>query len=94
VHLSSPFERRVARAGSVLAQRNADALILLNPEDGQYFTLDEVGARVWELCDGTQRVADLIATIHAEYDAPLETIQADILELLDDLAREKLVAHS
>jgi len=37
-------------------------------------------------------VADVAAIIHAEFDAPLTTIESDILELLDDLTSEHLVA--
>jgi hypothetical protein len=81
-----------APAKGVLMQRSADSLILLRPASGQYYTLDEVGARVWELCDGTRPVADLVSTIQAEYDAPEATIRADILELLDELTDEQLVA--
>jgi coenzyme PQQ synthesis protein D (PqqD) len=84
---------RPLRANGILAQRNADSLILLNPDSGQYFTLDEVGARVWELCDGSHPVAEVVSTLHAEYDAPVKSIQTDVLELLEDLAREQLVAR-
>jgi pyrroloquinoline quinone biosynthesis protein D len=66
-------------------------LILLNPDDGQYFTLDEVGGRAWELCDGARTIADVAAVLQQEFDAPLSVIQADVLELLDDLGRERLV---
>lgn len=86
------LEVRPTRGDGILAQRNADSLILLNPESGQYFTLDEVGARIWELCDGSHDVADVVSTLHAEYDAPLKSIQTDVLELLDELAGEQLVA--
>jgi Coenzyme PQQ synthesis protein D (PqqD) len=82
------------RAERVLAQRAAESVILLKPDNGQYYTLDEVGARVWELCDGNRPVADLVSTIHCEYDAPLARIQADVLELLGELTREKLLAAS
>ena len=86
------LESRPTRADCILAQPNAESLILLNPQDGHYYTLDEVGARVWELCDGTRAVADVVSTLHSEYEAPLSTIQADVVELLDDLEREKLLA--
>ena len=88
------LDARPVRSEHVLAQRNAETLILLSPRSGQYFTLDEVGARVWELCDGNRCVADVVAVVHAEFDAPLATIQTDILELLDDLTSEQLVAAS
>jgi coenzyme PQQ synthesis protein D (PqqD) len=82
----------VTRAARILAQRSADTVILLNPQTGHYYTLDEVGARVWDLCDGSRRVKDVVATIHDEYDAPVQAIQTDVMELLDDLARELLVS--
>ena len=85
-------DSRPAPAHGVLAQRSAETMILLRPVNGQYYTLDEVGARVWELCDGTRCVADLVSTIQAEYDAPADMIEADILDLLDELTREQLVA--
>ena len=88
------IDTRPARGEHILAQRNGETLILLSPRSGQYFTLDEVGARVWDLCDGKRRVADLVSIVHAEFDAPLATIQSDILELLDDLTGEQLVAPS
>jgi hypothetical protein len=80
------------RVEGIVAQRTDDSLILLNPDSGHYYTLDEVGARVWDLCDGSHRVAEVVSSVHAEYDAPLNAIQTDVLELLDDLASERLVA--
>jgi len=87
-------ETRPRRAESVLAQRSADSLVLLSPESGQYYTLDEVGARVWELCDGVRSVDDVVASVHAEYDAPLDMIRSDVLELLEELHVEHLLAAS
>lgn len=84
---------RPKRGERVLAKRAAQTVVLLNPDDGQYFTLDEVGARVWELCDGTRRVADVVSTIHEEYEAPVTTIEADVLALLADLGHEKLISQ-
>lgn len=79
------------RNEQVLARTGESALILLNPRSGQYYTLDEVGARVWDLCDGTRTVSELGAAISAEYDAPAAQIEADVVELLTDLAGEQLV---
>ena len=75
----------------ILKQRVSENEILLNVTTGHYYALDEVGARVWELCDGDRRVAEIATIIGSEYEAPLETIERDILELLQELADEKLV---
>ncbi len=86
------LESLPARSDRILAQRSADSIILLNPQDGRYYTLDEVAARIWELCDGTRCVADVVALVHAEYDAPIDTIRGDVVELLQELVREQLLA--
>jgi Coenzyme PQQ synthesis protein D (PqqD) len=75
----------------VLAQRAAEAVVLLDLDAGTYFSLDEVGARVWELCDGTRRAADVVALIQEEYDAPPEVVAADVLALLGELTGERLL---
>ena len=77
----------------VIAKGVSGSLLLLNLDNGEYYKLDEVGGRVWELCDGTQNVAEMVSTIREEYDASTETIRTDILELLRDLANEKMVVE-
>jgi pyrroloquinoline quinone biosynthesis protein D len=72
-------------------QEAAGSHILLNPASGQCFALDEIGALIWSLCDGAHSVADIVAAIVSEYDAPVETVLADTLELLQELGREKLL---
>jgi len=85
------LEARPERVGQVLTQRMPDALVLLDPSAGTYFSLDEVGARVWELCDGTRTVSDVVAVLTDEFDAPTEIIRDDVAELLGELAAESLV---
>jgi hypothetical protein len=79
------------RRESILRQRAADTMLLLNREGGQYYALDEVGSRAWELLDGTRSVAAVASLLGEEYEAPAATIEADLIELLEDLAREKLL---
>ena len=85
------MEHRVHQAEHILAQRAAETTMLLQLQDGQYYTLNAVGGRVWELCDGTRRVSEIVALICQQYDAPAEIIEADVVELLHALADEQLV---
>jgi hypothetical protein len=74
------------RREGVLAQRVDQTTVLLDPRPGEYFSLDEVGSRIWDLCDGTRTPAAIAEVICEEYDAGPATVQADVLELLADLA--------
>ena len=66
-------------------------LVLLNPQTGEYFTLEAVGTRVWQLCDGKHTVSEIAAIISAEYDESHEVIARDVMELLEELFDAKLV---
>ena len=84
-------ESRLSRSDRVLTQQASDTMILLSLHSGQYYELNEVGHCVWELCDGTKCIAELISTVCDMYDAPDEAIRADVLELLHDLVEEELL---
>ena len=66
-------------------------LVLLDSRTGRYYKLDDVGARIWSLCDGERNAADIAAQLSDEYDAPPDVIAADALELLRDLVSERLL---
>ena len=82
---------RPRHVAHVLSQRVSGRLVLLDARSGAYYSLDDVGARVWELCDGSRTVADAVATISGEYAADAATVETDVLTLLDDLVRERLI---
>ena len=79
------------RGEQVIAQKASNDLLLLNMEDGNYYSLNEVGGRIWELCDGNRSVSQLIATLAAEYNVSNETLEKDVCEVLEDLENGKLI---
>jgi coenzyme PQQ biosynthesis protein PqqD len=85
------LDQRLQRQDGVLAQAAQGQTVLLRLEDGGYYALDEVGARIWELCDGLRDVGEVVATLCAEFDAPAATVRADVLEFIGDLRREQLL---
>jgi len=85
-------ESRPVRRERVLVQTADDQMMLLDLDGGMYFALNDVGARVWELCDGTRTVAEISSLLANEYDAPAAMIEGDVLELLGELETEQLVA--
>jgi pyrroloquinoline quinone biosynthesis protein D len=85
---------RPRRNEAVLSQHASGETVLLNVGDGQYYALEGVGGRVWELCDGSRPLAEVARIIAAEFDARVAEIEADVLELMSDLQDAKLVSAS
>jgi Coenzyme PQQ synthesis protein D (PqqD) len=80
------------RAEQVIAQKAANEMVLLNMEDGNYYSLNEVGSRVWELCDGNRTVTQVVALLAGEYEAPCEVLESDVVELLEHFRMGKLIS--
>lgn len=53
-----------------MAQRSGSDLVLFHMESGNYYSLNELGAAIWELIDGRRPILEVTRLIEAEYDAP------------------------
>lgn len=79
----------------VVSARRGGDMALLDTERDRYFTLNDVGARVWELLIERPRALDaLLDALEAEYDVTRETLRADVARLLEALAGARLVEWS
>lgn len=65
--------------------------VILGMDDGVYYGLDAVGARVWALLATPRRVSDLVHAITGEFDVTPEQCERDVLSLLDELFARRLV---
>lgn len=82
------------RREGILAQEAQGRTVLLRLQDGSYYALDEVGARIWELCDGQHSLEDIVAAVCAEFNAPSKTVTADLLEFVRELTAEQLLVEA
>lgn len=85
------MDERLRRQEGILAQEAQGQTVLLRLDDGGYYALDEVGATIWELCDGTRAVSEIVSILCDQFDAPAATVRADVLEFIGDLRREQLL---
>ena len=82
------------RRDRVMVQQVEGSSVLLDIDSGEYFTLNEVGSRVWALCDGSRSVALIAEALSAEYEVDATTALRDADELLQSLAGAGLVVES
>jgi len=90
---SGSFNSRPKRQEQIIVQKGSNDVLLFSMEDGSYYALNEVGNRIWELCDGTNEVAHLISILAKEYDAPVKIIEMDVMEVLEELQSKNLIVE-
>ena len=86
-------DSRPKRQEQIIVQKGSNDVLLFSMEDGSYYALNEVGNRIWELCDGTHGVAQLISILAKEYDAPHKIIEMDVKEVLEELKSKNLIVE-
>lgn len=88
-----PLERPAPRPSPrVISATHQDAMVLLDPVTGRYFTLNAVASCVWvDLCD-SRPVSMIVDRIATAYDMPRPQVEADIEALLAKLGSLELLA--
>ncbi|MCB1841972.1 MAG: PqqD family protein [Halioglobus sp.] len=75
----------------LLLQSVADEKVILDPESGNYYTLDAVGSRMLDLLRSTNSIEQTVARVVAEFDVSAETAGEDLMELLEQMVQHGLV---
>jgi coenzyme PQQ biosynthesis protein PqqD len=79
------------QATRVVAQQAAGKWVLLDVKTGQYYALDPVAGRIWQLCDGTRSVRQIAEVVSDEYDAAGQAVEDDVVEFVSELVGESLL---
>ncbi len=60
--------------------------------EDELYTLNETGRAIWDRLDGIKSLRQLAADLTDEYDAPLGDVERDVLGLVTELARRRILA--
>jgi hypothetical protein len=69
----------------------AGEVVILNVQDGVYYGLNAVGARIWSLLEEPRMVSQIHETLLDEYEIDPHVCESQLLTLLADLAAHGLV---
>ena len=83
---------KVTVAAQVLAKQVGDELVILDLANGTYFGLDPVGARIWLLLTDNKTIKQVCDEMLVEYEATEETVEHDVMALLQTLVDRQLVS--
>jgi hypothetical protein len=82
----------IAVASSELVSANLNGeVVILGFKSGSYYSLDQVGAFVWDLLQEPRKVLDIRDAIFEKYDVELGQCEQDLLALLEALAAKQLI---
>ena len=83
---------KVAVSDGVLFQELDGELVLLSLDTAEYFSLNEVGAKLWILITSGWSMRDILISFINQFDASEEQLAADIEVFLKHLLDHKLIS--
>jgi hypothetical protein len=72
---------------------DGEAVVVLSNR-AEIKVLSEVGARIWQLCDGKSTAREISRTIEEEFDAESSVVEADVREFLEALEERKMIEEA
>lgn len=66
--------------------------VMMNLDKGEYFMMNEVGSRIWEIISEPINVKEIINTLRNEYEVDEETCKDTVIEFLGRLNHADLIS--
>ena len=65
--------------------------VILALDSGQYYSLNDVGTRIWNLVQEPRNISDILDAILKEYNVEPGLCEKDLVAILNDMAAEGLI---
>lgn len=85
------FEQHLSLSADALYRKMDDEIVILDMQSGQYFGLNEVGARIWMLGEQGESLEAIFTTLMGEFDVEAEKLRQDMIQVISDLVEEGLL---
>lgn len=66
--------------------------VMMNLDKGQYFMMNEVGSRIWEILEESKSVEEIVQSLLNEYEVEKEQCESTVIEFLGQLNKADLIS--
>lgn len=85
---------KYSRNSKAISGRLHDEIVMMDLDQGKYFSLNPVATRIWDLLEKPVTVDELCDLLMDEYDVEKEQCHAEVSEHLNEMARIGLVMRN
>jgi len=87
------FDNRLQPRDQEVAAKVIDGeAILINLANGVYYSMDKVGALIWQMIEGRHTLGEIVEAVRRNYEVSSDQAEADVQRLAAELLQENLVA--
>ena len=86
------LQQQVTISSEVLSQEVDGETVLLDLKSENYFGLDEVGTRIWQLLSEGNDLQNVLNILLAEYDVDEQQLKKDLQDHISQLLEAELIS--
>lgn len=86
------YQQHVTVPSKVIFRELLGEAVVLNLGNEKYYSLDDIGTRVWNLLTGSATIHQAYQALLAEYDVEPDVLRKDLDDILDNLLENELIA--
>lgn len=83
---------KITISPDALFQEVSGETVILDLKSEQYFGLDEIGTRIWQLLQTNGDIEQIYQIMTEEFDVDPQHLEADLLSFLDELKKAGLIS--
>ncbi|MDP2939179.1 MAG: PqqD family protein [Candidatus Omnitrophota bacterium] len=68
--------------------------VILNLDNGYYYSLNKTGTKIWNKINDGNNLNEILFSLKTEFQIPENKLKNDLLGLVKDLEKEKLVGQN
>jgi len=65
--------------------------VMMDMKTGEYFGLDSIGTRIWDLIESPTKIAEIVEILINEFDVSKEQCELDTIDFIRELVDKNLV---
>ena len=81
----------VSRNEELIFSSLDEGTVMMSLENSEYYGLDSIGRRIWELMETPVKVSAICASLTGEYDVDPEQCRKDVIAFLEQLAEKDIL---
>lgn len=86
------YQQRVTVPPKVIFRELLGEAVVLNLGNEKYYSLDDIGTRIWNLLTGSGTIEQAYQTLLAEYDVEPDVLRKDLDDILNRLIENDLIS--
>lgn len=84
-------ETIIRRSDALLSNNLGEDVVMMDIEQGSYYGLEDVAARIWQFTENPVSVGNLCQNLTSEYDVSVEQCQQDVTKFLGELVDRNII---